>query len=156
ARRAARAPADGRAAPAGPRAPALDVAGLGPARRRGDLPGRVLRRPHLRRLRGSSLMLRLLHGLRALFQKVVALVLPFATQARSSPGLWTTLRVLLHVLVVAAVAAALYLVPGEKLAPHIGVRSPFLAKSWLSILFLLLYALGWLSWWLYRLLTGEE
>jgi len=88
-------------------------------------------------------MLRLLDRVHMLFKSLVRVVLPFASQARSSPGLWSALLVVAHVVVIAAIAAGLYwLNVAHRLYEHVGVRSPFLAKSWLSILFLLLYALA--------------
>src|SRR4051794_35118329 len=35
-------------------------------------------------------------------------------------------------------------------------RHPYLARAWLSILFLLVYALAWLSWLLWKLIVADE
>src|SRR5262249_12005240 len=39
---------------------------------------------------------------------------------------------------------------------HLPGHRAFVAGNWLPILFLLFYALCWLSWWLYKLLSTEE
>jgi hypothetical protein len=63
----------------------------------------------------------------------------------------------LHLLAVALVLLLLYLL-NERLGIYRLIPTAFrlVAHVWLPVLFLLVYALGWLGWWLWRLLTAEE
>jgi hypothetical protein len=66
------------------------------------------------------------------------------------------LRVVLHVLVVVAVLALLFYL---NQLPAVYLKIPryrLLSRSWLPILFVLIYSLGWLSYWLWKLLVAEE
>src|SRR5262249_6336969 len=94
-----------------------------------------------------------------LFQSLLGLILPFASEARASARLWALLRLVVHVVLVAAVVAGLHWLNNYepwRLWEKIRVHSDFLRRNWLPILFLLVHALGWLSWWLYKVLTQEE
>jgi hypothetical protein len=66
------------------------------------------------------------------------------------------LRTVLHVLAVVIVLAILFYV---NQLPAVYLKIPryrLLSRSWLPILFLLIYSLGWLSYWLWRLLIAED
>jgi hypothetical protein len=82
-----------------------------------------------------------------------------ATEASPRPrGRW--LRVLLwalHVLVVVGILVGLwYLEQRLDLGRALRSRAPTLHPIWLPLLFLVFYALCWLSWWLWRLLGPER
>jgi hypothetical protein len=99
----------------------------------------------------------LLRWLGALFTGLVGLILPVFQQARASAGLGRAVRIVLHVVVVVAIVVGLYFLNNYlRLDALIRGPSRFLARSWLPILFLLIYTLCWLSWWLWKLLVSEE
>src|SRR5437879_6269230 len=87
---------------------------------------------------------------------VVKLVLPLGKHAGSaarSPGAgWV-----LHLLAVAAILVLLYWL-NEALGIRQMVESSFptVRYVWLPVLFLLVYLVGWLGWWLWKLLNAEE
>lgn len=90
-------------------------------------------------------------------QAALGWVFPVLAKARAYRGAGSTLRRVLHVVIVIAVLVALYYLNNHylylgKLIPRAG----FLRHTWLPILFLLLYALGWLGWWLWRLWLGDQ
>src|SRR5207302_5708601 len=102
-----------------------------------------------------SIFERLATGFMALCQRVAQLVLPFLSQARNLRGKGSTLRWILHGLVIAGIVFGLfflnqYLRLGEKLLGPLPLR-----RFWLPILFLLVYVLGWLGWWLWKLLVPD-
>src|SRR3954454_9808741 len=88
---------------------------------------------------------------------VPGLVVPFLARAGDVRGWPAWVRWAVHVAAVAAVLAGLgflnYYFDLEKVlqAPW-----PLLRLVWLPLLFLLLYALVWLGWWLWRLLGLRE
>src|SRR5262245_12534934 len=88
--------------------------------------------------------------------KLVRLLMPLGkhagTAARSPGARW-----LLHLLAMAALLALLYWLNGV-LRIHTLITGPlrFLAHWWLPVLLLLVYLLGWLGWWLWKLLNAEE
>src|SRR5262249_854808 len=91
-------------------------------------------------------------------QSVLALFLPIFGKARAFRGLGTGLRWIIHIILVAAIVVGLYFL---NQALHIrddmgGQAYKFIGPLWLPILFLLIYALAWLGWWLYKLLGSEE
>lgn len=85
------------------------------------------------------------------------LLLPFLAKAPGAGLKNRWVRLGLHLLLLTAVLVGLgyvnYLLDLEKV-----LRAPWpvLRKVWLPLLFVLMYALGWLGWWLYRLLQPEE
>jgi hypothetical protein len=89
---------------------------------------------------------------------VVGLVLPGFRV--SMPGKKTLSGVfwVVHVLIVLAILGGLYFINVRWLHwdRYIPRTNRFLAESWLSILFLLVYILCWLSWWLFKLLAPEQ
>jgi len=91
-------------------------------------------------------------------ENLVGLVLPVAGKARASKGLGTTLYWVIHFLLLAIILVGLYFLNDRVLNwdRYIPRTSRFLAKSWLSILFLLVYVLAWLSWWLFKLLAPDQ
>src|SRR5262245_33222826 len=99
-------------------------------------------------------------GFWGLITRIVGLVLPFFAQGKQLQGLGTTLRWILHFVILFAILFGLWW-----LNTHTGlggmVRVPFFIKLglqdfWLPILFLLIYALSWLGWWLWKLMGPEE
>jgi hypothetical protein len=101
-------------------------------------------------------MQRILTWLGSKLRGLVGLILPVFSQARSSAGVGQAVRWVLHLVILAAILVGLYFLGQtfhiEKYIP----RQPLLRKAWLPILFLLVYALCWLSWWLWKLLVSEE
>ncbi|HEY7428239.1 MAG TPA: hypothetical protein VH682_28655, partial [Gemmataceae bacterium] len=102
-------------------------------------------------------MARLLSWLGAKAKALLGLILPMFRKARSSSGLSSWLRAILHVLIVLLILAVLFWINWnsawiQSAIPH----QELLRKSWLPILFLLLYTLCWLSYWLWRLLVSED
>ncbi|HEY7425936.1 MAG TPA: type VI secretion protein IcmF/TssM N-terminal domain-containing protein [Gemmataceae bacterium] len=100
---------------------------------------------------------RLLSWLGAKAKALLGLILPMFQKARSSGGLSSWLRTILHVLIVLFLLATLFWINWnsawiQSAIPH----QELLRKSWLPILFLLLYTLCWLSYWLWRLLVSED
>ena len=84
-------------------------------------------------------------------------VFPVLKKARGTSDLAVTLRWMIHLVILVAIVVALYYANNTwlRLSGFIFVRFPFLAKSWLPILFLLVYLLAWLGWWLWTLLTPD-
>src|SRR5262245_30042241 len=76
-----------------------------------------------------------------------------ARQRGSSRTLWHVLHV---VLLLGALAGLFVLNRVLKLDQMIPRSSEFLRNSWLPILFLLLYLLGWMIWGLWRLLRSSS
>ncbi len=88
---------------------------------------------------------------------VVGLVFPFFAKAAKHRTTWSALRWLLHVIIIAAILVGLfflnrYLGLSGFVKSDIGV----LRDGFLPILFLLAYVLGWLGWWLWKLLLPGE
>lgn len=102
-------------------------------------------------------MLRIFAWLAEKLKAVLGLILPVYQKARGSGGMPHWLRVVLHILVVAAILAVLIWINWhEDWIPHY-IRGPEgLRMSWLPILALLIYILCWLSYWLWKLLVTEE
>jgi hypothetical protein len=89
-------------------------------------------------------------------QALLGLVLPVFGELRPSRLGWLV-RAVLHVVLLALLVVGLYFLNDYLgIAPDIATRWPWVRRTWLSILFLLVYALCWLSYWLWRLLTAEE
>src|SRR5437868_10051550 len=90
------------------------------------------------------------------FQSLAGLVLPIVGKASGLRGLGRGLRLTLHIALVAAITVALYFL-NVKTGLYHKIPGPlWLAKAWLSILFLLIYTLGLLGLWLYRLLIPPD
>jgi hypothetical protein len=88
---------------------------------------------------------------------VLGLVLPVYQKARGSGGMPRWLRVVLHVLVVAAILAGLFWINShEEWIPDAIPKTWWIRFSWLPILFLLIYTLCWLSYWLWTLLVSDD
>ncbi|MGL4555137.1 MAG: type VI secretion protein IcmF/TssM N-terminal domain-containing protein [Gemmataceae bacterium] len=105
-----------------------------------------------------TLFLSFLGWVRNLILDLVGLIMPlFATERleRMAAALWFTL----HILAVLGIAALLYWLDGYwKLYTYIRVINapPAVARAWLSILWLLVYAVFILCYVLYRLLISEQ
>lgn len=91
-------------------------------------------------------------------QSAVSLVLPAFGKVKALKGAGSGVFWALHAVVILAILAGLYYLNVAVL--HWGRFIPgsnrFLADAWLSILFLLVYTLCWLSWWLFQLLAPEQ
>jgi hypothetical protein len=98
---------------------------------------------------------RLLGWLWSKLTGVLGLFLPVLRKARSD-GMAGWLRAVLHVLVVLLLLAGLFALNQLPAILVLIPRRRLLAHSWLPILFLLLYALCWLSYWLWKLLVSED
>jgi hypothetical protein len=87
---------------------------------------------------------------------LVALVLPFFAKARDFQGMGPALRWAIHILLVAAILIGLFYVQHlDFLRPHLVGPRFISTELWLPLLFVLVYALGWLGWWIWRLLQPE-
>src|SRR5437870_1376555 len=107
-------------------------------------------------------MLSFLEKLASMFwdviRRIVGLVLPFFSHAREYRAIGPGLKKFLHVFLLACILAGLYWVNWYFDLSRYLPKAPtqFLRNSWLPIIFLLLYALLWLGWWLWKLLGPEE
>jgi hypothetical protein len=101
-------------------------------------------------------MRRLLGWLAGKLRGFLGLFLPVLQKARGPGQMPGWLRVVLHVLVVVLLLAGLYLLNQLPAILVLIPRRQLLARSWLPILFLLLYTLCWLSYWLWKLLVSED
>jgi hypothetical protein len=87
---------------------------------------------------------------------LLALVLPLLAKARDFQGMGPALRWTIHILLVTAILIGLYFLNQlDGIRPFL-VGPPLIREFWLPLLFLIVYALGWLGWWLWRLLQPEE
>jgi hypothetical protein len=92
-----------------------------------------------------------------LLRQGVGLVLPLFSRARDYRGLGLGLRWALHVLLVLLILVALWAVNYfGRLDAFLGRAPEGLKQVWLPCLFLLVYALSWLGWWLWKLLWPEK
>jgi hypothetical protein len=103
-------------------------------------------------------MHRILSWLGVKLRALVGLILPVFGRVRTSQTMGRGLRWFLHLALLTAILIGLYILNTHVLHLDIKVRTqvPFVAQNWLPILFLLVYALCWLSWWLWKLLVSEE
>src|SRR5262245_6277783 len=99
-------------------------------------------------------MHRILTWLGSKLRALVGLILPVFGRARASQTMGRGLRWFLHLALLAAILIGLYFLNTHvlRLDTQIPVRSRYVRENWLGILFLLVYALCWLSWWLWKLL----
>ncbi len=97
-------------------------------------------------------------------RRIAGLIMPFFSQARDFQGYSRALKWTLHILVLIGIVVGLWwidvkfqlaglLAVGTK---HVGKLNVPIGDFWLPIIFLLVYVLGWLAWWLWRLLGPEE
>ena len=104
-------------------------------------------------------MRRFFNRLGMMFQAMVAWFLPVYQQAGAvqAKGPRRTVSWVLHALIVAAIVVGLFLLGGAlHLERYIPKKYPLLRRSWLSILFLLLYLLGWMVLLLVKALRAED
>lgn len=100
-----------------------------------------------------GILARIWNGLRAL----LGLVLPVFSRPRDFSWLSRPLRWFLHFLFLVGMLILLYWLGQRMMLPKVLERAPlFLRPYWLPIFFLVLYAIAWLGWWLWSLLTPEE
>lgn len=93
-----------------------------------------------------------------LINRVISLITPFG-RGRDFFRLGPGLRAFLHILILVCVLGGLwwlnqFLRLDEAIVPP--SFAPRMRYFWLDILFLLLYAMTWLGWWLWKLLGPEE
>jgi hypothetical protein len=88
-------------------------------------------------------------------KSVGAWVFPVSDQARGARGLNPVLRWTLHILVLLLILIGLHLLNRYFRLAKLVTQAPLLAENWLPILFLLVYLLGWVAWWLWKLLMPE-
>jgi hypothetical protein len=92
-----------------------------------------------------------------LLRQGLGLVLPLFSRARDYRGLGHGVRWALHVLLVVVLLIALWAVNYYGRLDAVLGRAPNeLKQVWLPCLFLLVYALSWLGWWLWKLLWPEK
>jgi hypothetical protein len=99
---------------------------------------------------------RLLGWLGGKLRGFLGLFLPVLQKVRGPGGMPGLLRAVLHVLVVLLLIGGLFALNQLPAILVLIPRRPLLARGWLPILFLLLYALCWLSYWLWKLLVADE
>jgi hypothetical protein len=88
---------------------------------------------------------------------LIGLILPVFSTARQSRALGAGLRWTLHILIIVAILVGLhYLNQGWELYRILPGHAPIVRYNWLPILFLLVYAIGWLGLWLWNLLVTEQ
>jgi hypothetical protein len=92
--------------------------------------------------------------------RVVSLITPFFSQSQYLRQLGRGLAWTLHVIFVLAIIVGLWFL-NQYWELGVMVRSPgmrrlHLEKAWLPVLFILVYLLGWLGFWLWKLLGPEE
>jgi hypothetical protein len=101
--------------------------------------------------------MRFVTGLWNLLRQALGLVLPLFSRARDFRGLGTGLRWAIHVILVAAILVGLWAVNHYFELSTVLRRAPGPLKDfWLPSLFVLVYALSWLGWWLWKLLWPEK
>src|SRR5262245_50503954 len=90
------------------------------------------------------------------FRLLIGLVLPVFARARDVHVWGPRTRRVLHVVVLLVILAVLALL--QNLVPGLRtwIQRPYLQFVWLPVLFLLLYALVWLSRWLWLVWMSEE
>lgn len=93
----------------------------------------------------------------AFFTWIMGLVFPFFTRASSYRMLGPVFRWVLHVLLVGGILVGLWVINKYTGLEELLTRTQYasLKQFWLPILFLILYALSWLSWWVWKLLAAE-
>jgi hypothetical protein len=104
-------------------------------------------------------MLDLYYKLCYVLRTLAGLVIPLFARARFYRGAGAAFRWVLHLVIFVAVLVGLcYLNRPVVSDLYKLVDSPYrvLREGWLPILFLLVYALAWLGWWLWRLLLPGE
>jgi hypothetical protein len=99
-----------------------------------------------------GLLTGIVNGLRWL----AGLVLPFFAKARDFQGMGPALRWAIHILLVAAILVGLYFLNQLPKIYNNLTRPEIVRAYWLPLLFIIVYVLGWLGWWLWRLLQPEE
>ncbi|MER3416889.1 MAG: hypothetical protein C4297_11850 [Gemmataceae bacterium] len=102
------------------------------------------------------LLERAVFGLLSFWRKLLGLILPLFSEAKDFSALGRGLRWAVHLILLACVLAGLYYLNQTYFRDLLNRGPLALRPYWLPLLFLLLYALSWLSWWLYLVLTAEE
>jgi hypothetical protein len=107
-----------------------------------------------------NLLMGMLSGIKGFFRQLLGLIIPFFRKSRDFQGISQGVRWALHILVLAGILVLLWWIDVKfelwrLLKNRIWLRIDF-GDFWLPILFLLVYALGWLGWWLWKLLGPEE
>jgi serine/threonine protein kinase len=101
--------------------------------------------------------MRFVTGLWNLLRQGLGLVLPLFSKARDFRGLGAGLRWAIHIIPVAAILVGLYVVNVYCRLDTVLRNAPGELKNfWLPSLFVLVYALSWLGWCLWKLLWEEE
>jgi hypothetical protein len=108
-----------------------------------------------------NLLIATVNGIKGFFRRLLGLIIPFFRKSRDFQGYSRGFRWFLHILVLVGVLVLLWWINrrfdlGQLLKVPIRIAGIDLRDFWLPILFLLVYALGWLGWWLYKLLGPEE
>src|SRR5438128_1243254 len=100
-------------------------------------------------------MHRILTWLGGKLRALVGLILPVFGRARASQTMGRGLRWFLHLVLLVAILIGLHFL-NAPFQSQVRVGNWLVRENWLPILFLLVYALCWLSWWLWKLLVSEE
>src|SRR5437764_15216897 len=88
---------------------------------------------------------------------VIGLIFPFFAKAAKHRTTWSALRWILHVIIIAAILVGLYFLNRYLgIAGIVKTNIVVLSEGFLPILFVLAYVLGWLGWWLWKLLLPGE
>ncbi len=101
----------------------------------------------------------MLVALRALWggiRWVIGLILPVFAKAKDYKGWGTGLRWILHILIVAALFVVLWWVDKQGWIRGLVPSSEFVGKHFCTIVFVLIYALAWVLWWIWKLFKEEE
>jgi hypothetical protein len=87
-------------------------------------------------------------------QSLLGLVLPFMAQARAWSGWRRTIYWVLHVVVVAVISAVLVYIDSKTGTYGTAAHWPY--PLYFLAIFVLIYAIGWILWWIWKLLGLEE
>lgn len=91
-----------------------------------------------------------------MLRRIVGLVMPFFSSAREYRALGQGLRYVIHVGLLILIVVGLWFLNEYLQLSKALIGPPVLRPFWLSIIFLLIYALAWLGWWLWKLLGPEQ
>src|SRR3954467_6466450 len=87
---------------------------------------------------------------------LIGLVVPVFGRARESKAVSAVARWTVRVLLLGGILVGLYFLNNVLGFDKLLASHPSLQRYWLPVIFVLMYALLWLGWVLYKLLTAEE
>src|SRR5262245_51559364 len=92
----------------------------------------------------------------ASIRRWLGLIFPLFAKAGDFRG-WGVLKWILHILLVALILGVLYWINNKyDVGKWIGAKDPIIQQYYLPILFVLIYAVGWFGWMLWKLLGASD